>query len=64
MHLSTIRTVDAPGRFANSSLNGSECVVVHDGGAFLWSFVTVLLLSGPESGREWQISRDHLRPVA
>ena len=52
-------TVQAPGNFANSQLNESEAVIVHDGGP-QWGFVTVLLLSGPRAGREWQISRSHL----
>lgn len=56
--------MEAPAEYANSQLNGSECVVVSAGGADAWGrpwdFGTVLLLSGPRSGREWQVRLDHL----
>jgi hypothetical protein len=49
--------VDAPGSYANSQLNGSECVVLTRS----FRCVTVLLLTGESAGREWQLLPEHLR---
>ena len=52
--------VNAPAGFANALLNGSEGVVVQPSAIA----PTVLLLSGPHAGREWQFQSDHLEPLA
>lgn len=54
--MSTFYEVAAPVGFTNRALNGSECVPVRWHG----DAVTVLLLTGPQAGREWQVSRAHL----
>jgi len=67
-----LMVVEATAGYANSTLNGSECVVVHDSGELVWTpegwrgsnGVTVLLLSGSRAGREWDLLREHLRPLA
>lgn len=52
-----IKELWAPPAFANSELNGSRGIV-------LWEWAdgcALYLLSGPETGREWQFSREHVR---
>lgn len=49
--------VDAPAKYANSSLNGSLGKVYSVGS---W-IVNVSLVSGPQAGREWQFNPNHVR---
>jgi hypothetical protein len=55
-------TVSAPAGYANALLNGSSGIIVHRY-RNREAIDTVLLLDGPESGREWQFNPDHLRPT-
>lgn len=52
--------VDAPGEYANSELNGSECLILRRGPVCL----DVLLLNGPSAGKEWQLHPEHITPRA
>jgi hypothetical protein len=52
--------VDAPGKYANSELNGSECLILR---RYSRCF-EVLLLSGPSASREWQLLPEHIKPSA
>ena len=51
-----MKLVNCPSGFANALLNGSTGIV-------LWEFdkmVALLLVSGPQAGREWQFFSNHL----
>lgn len=52
--------VDAPEGYTNSTLNGSDCIVV----ARSFRCAEVLLLSGPSAGIEWQFLPEHLSRAA
>lgn len=55
-----MKQVHCPPGFANSLLNGSNGIV-------LWTsnnVVTLLLVTGPKVGREWQFRADHLCDVS
>lgn len=55
-----IMTVVAPSEFANSQLNGAECVIVAGPAEVFPNAVEVLLLDGPQAHLSWWISRAHL----
>ena len=62
----TFFQVVAPPTFANSSLNGTTCMVEsifrddHPGGGTTYN---VLLLDGEHAGKVWQLDPAHLQPL-